>query len=123
MEIVSKPPRCENVVELLEWFETPTYLILVMEQPNPCIDLLKFCVCVNGPLSEPTARVVMRQVVQAARHCCERGVFHRDIKAGNLLFNPETLQVKLIDFGCGDLLMDKPYETYAGQFRIDIGHS
>ncbi|XP_058250464.1 LOW QUALITY PROTEIN: probable myosin light chain kinase DDB_G0282429 [Hemibagrus wyckioides] len=77
MEMVSKPPRCENVVELLEWFETPTYLILVMEQPNRCIDLLKFCICVNGPLSEPMARVVMHQVVRAACHCCERGVSSR----------------------------------------------
>ncbi|KAK3506358.1 hypothetical protein QTP70_029762, partial [Hemibagrus guttatus] len=114
MEMVSKPPRCENVVELLEWFETPIHLILVIELPDSCMDLFKFCYHVNGPLSEPVARVVMRQVVQAARHCCERGVIHRDIKPGNLLFNPETLEVKLIDFGCGDLLTDKPFITYVG---------
>ncbi|GAA6085679.1 calcium-dependent protein kinase 4-like [Tachysurus ichikawai] len=38
------------------------------------------------------------QVVQAAPYCCNRGVLHRDIKPKNLLINPSTLEVKLIDF-------------------------
>lgn len=56
----------------------------------------------------------MLQVVEAARHCYSRRVFHRDIKAENLLFNTDTMDVKLIDFGCGDLWQDTPYEEYAG---------
>ncbi|XP_043116406.1 serine/threonine-protein kinase pim-3-like [Puntigrus tetrazona] len=46
----------------------------------------------------------MRQAVLAAKHCLDRGVFHRDIKSDNILVNTETLQLKLIDFGCGKLL-------------------
>lgn len=56
----------------------------------------------------------MRQVVQAARHCCDCGVLHRDIKGENILINTDTLQVKLIDFGCGDLLKNTPYKIYTG---------
>ncbi|XP_016327843.1 serine/threonine-protein kinase pim-2-like [Sinocyclocheilus anshuiensis] len=45
-----------------------------------------------------------------------QGVFHRDIKEllENLLMNPETLEVKLIDFGCGDLLNDSGYKSFYG---------
>ncbi|XP_058234672.1 probable serine/threonine-protein kinase MARK-A isoform X2 [Hemibagrus wyckioides] len=114
MKMVSKPPSCENMVELLEWFETSDIYILVLERPVPCMDLYRFCKLNNRRLSESVAREVMRQVVQAAHHCCLRGVLHRDIKPNNILINPDTLLVKLIDFGCGDLLIYEPYREYAG---------
>ncbi|KAM9466702.1 serine/threonine-protein kinase pim-1-like [Clarias gariepinus] len=115
MKMVSRPPRCENVVQLLEWFETSRSFILVLELPNPCMDLHRFCKQNNlRRLAEPVAQKVIRQVVQAAQHCHVRGVFHRDIKPGNILINPDTLEVKLIDFGCGELLKNEPYSDYSG---------
>lgn len=115
MEMVSKPFHCDNVLELIEWFEMPDCFILILERPSPCVDLRHFVHSHKGRLSEPLTQNIMRQVVQAARHCCECGVLHRDIKAENLLVNTDTLQVKLIDFGCGDLLKDTPYTVYAGE--------
>ncbi|XP_016364280.1 serine/threonine-protein kinase pim-1-like [Sinocyclocheilus rhinocerous] len=56
----------------------------------------------------------MWQVAQAAHTCCRRGVLHRNIKLENLLINKDTLEVKLIDFGCGDLLKTSAYETFWG---------
>lgn len=114
MQMASVPPRCDNIVELLEWFETPSSFILVMERPSPCINLFEFLKRYDGQLPEPLARDIMRQVVQATRHCCERGVLHRDIKPENLLINTKTLQVKLIDFGCGDILKDETFTKFAG---------
>ncbi|RXN26866.1 serine threonine- kinase pim-2-like protein [Labeo rohita] len=32
----------------------------------------------------------------------------------NILINPETLEVRLIDFGCGDFLNDTSYTSFAG---------
>ncbi|KAK3553251.1 hypothetical protein QTP86_032798 [Hemibagrus guttatus] len=114
MEMVSKPYRHENVLELFEWFEMSDCFILILERPSPCTDLRKFLKVHKGRLSEPLAQHIMRQVVQAARHCSDCGVLHRDIKAENILINTDTLQLKLIDFGCGDLLQDTPYRYYAG---------
>ncbi|KAF7705840.1 RAC-alpha serine/threonine-protein kinase-like isoform X2 [Silurus meridionalis] len=114
LKIVSKPPCCKNVIQLLEWFETATFYILVMERSRICVNLLQYCQTRKGPLSENSARKVMVQVIQAARHCCERGVLHRDIKPENLVFDPDTFVVKLIDFGCADLLTDMPYLSYSG---------
>lgn len=58
----------------------------------------------------------MRQVVCAAKHCSDRGVFHRDIKLENLLIT-EDKTIKLIDFGCGDLLKEGPFNTFAGMVK------
>ncbi|KAK3543311.1 hypothetical protein QTP70_014029 [Hemibagrus guttatus] len=118
MKMVSKPFGCENVLELIEWFEMADCYTLVLEQPSPCMDLHEFCKLHNGRLSEPLARQIMHQVVQAARYCCDCGVLHGDIKAENLLINTDTLDVKLKDFGCGDLLKDTPYTRYAGTWAF-----
>lgn len=123
MQMVSMPPLCENVVELLEWFEMSSCFILVLEQPSPCVDLREFCTHMNSQLCEPLACEIMWQVVQAACHCCDCGVLHHDIKAENLLINIDTLQGKLIDFGCGDLLKDSPYQRFAGNCIIRMGEN
>ncbi len=70
----------------------------------------------GGMLSENIARFIMVQATRAAHMCILRGVFHRDIKLDNLLINPESLQVKLIDFGCGDLLSESGYDIFYGVY-------
>lgn len=40
----------------------------------------------------------MSQAVLAAKHCLDRGVFHRSIKPDNMLVNTETMELKRIDF-------------------------
>ncbi|XP_062859652.1 serine/threonine-protein kinase pim-1-like isoform X1 [Trichomycterus rosablanca] len=112
MLMVSEPPRCEHVLELLEWFDMPECYVLILERPARCMDLFKYRR--NGSLPERLAQVIMWQVVLATRHCRNRGVLHRDIKEQNLLVSFDTLEVKLIDFGCGDLLKSTPYRRFAG---------
>ncbi|KAM9450094.1 uncharacterized protein Hap1MRO34_022574 isoform 2-T4 [Clarias gariepinus] len=114
MKMVSKPPSCSSVVDLLDWFDLPNMYMMVLEWPRPCMDLWDFIVLKKGYLTEAQIRNIMLQVVQAARHCCDRGVFHRDIKVNNLIINPSTMEVKLIDFGCGEMLKDTPYQNYSG---------
>ncbi|XP_029518538.2 serine/threonine-protein kinase pim-3-like [Oncorhynchus nerka] len=114
MQIVSRPPVCEHVLELVDWFEQPRKFILVLERPTSCMDLYDYCETMGGKLNEAMARVIMLQVVLAVRHCRDRGVIHRDIKVENLLVQTDTLNVKLIDFGCGDLLREKLFRDFAG---------
>lgn len=80
----------------------------------PCIDLRNFVKLHGERLDEETARKVMQQVTEAANVCIKRGVFHRDIKMENLLLNQDTMEVKLIDFGCGVQMKRFGYEVFSG---------
>ncbi|XP_048859989.1 serine/threonine-protein kinase pim-1-like [Brienomyrus brachyistius] len=114
MMLVSHESSCANVLKLLDWFSGPEDYIMILERPDPCQDLYEFCYSKGGYLSEDVARHVLMQVLQALRHCQDSGVFHRDLKTENLLIRTDTLEVKLIDFGCGDKWKDTPYVEYSG---------
>ncbi|RXN17529.1 LIM homeobox Lhx1-like protein [Labeo rohita] len=94
----SKPPE---IIQLLDWQDQPEYYIMVMERPSPCEEMWDYLRHHGGTLEEKTARFIMAQATMGAYICCQRGVFYCDIKLENLLMNPETLEVKLINFGCG----------------------
>ncbi|XP_057175785.1 uncharacterized protein LOC130545361 [Triplophysa rosa] len=103
-----------EVVQLLDWQVYPDHYIMVLERPSPCVDVREFATSNKGKLNEEVAKDIMWQATTAAYKCCRRGVFHRDIKMENLLIRTDTLYVKLIDFGCGDLLTGSSYKTFMG---------
>ncbi|XP_056108716.1 serine/threonine-protein kinase pim-1 [Rhinichthys klamathensis goyatoka] len=112
--LVNWDPKVPQIVQLLDWQDQPDYYIMVLERPSPCTDLSNYISLFRGTLHEFVARLVMWQVTHAANVCSARGVLHRDIKMENLLINPETLEIKLIDFGCGDLLKESAYNQFCG---------
>ncbi|XP_026054898.1 cyclin-dependent kinase 12-like isoform X2 [Carassius auratus] len=107
--LLKRPPLSPYIVHMLEWFEEDDQFILILEYPQPCKDLLKFMVNNMQRVNESQTRRLMYQAVLGAKHCLDRGVFHRDIKLNNFLINTNTNQVKLIDFGCGDLVKTSGY--------------
>ena len=94
----------ENIIKLMDVFDTPTFVFLVFE------------LCVNGELfdhlereerfSEKKARRIMKQVFEAIRHCHSKGVIHRDIKMENILLDQDE-NVKLTDFGFAKIIQPK----------------
>ncbi|RXN28659.1 serine threonine- kinase pim-2-like protein [Labeo rohita] len=123
--LANKGPSAPEIIKLLDWQEQRDSYIMVLECPSPCEDLVSFLEGHGGRLSEGLVRDIMRHATQAARTCCRRGVFHGDIKLENFLVSKDTLQVKLIDFGCGDLMRKSAYTTlygtmeyYPPEFRV-----
>jgi len=72
---------CNQVIELIEWFEQPDSYIIIMERPNPCQDLFDY-ITEKKYLDEHTARNFFWQVcLKYSSFCCFRyhlfSVFHR----------------------------------------------
>ena len=116
--MMSQPPVCNKIVRLIEWFDQPEKYILVLERPDPCMELEQFLEAIGDDMDEERAKSIMVQAVEAACHCIRRGVLHRDIKGENFLLITDTSEIKLIDFGCGDLINTKGYQCFSGKTLI-----
>ncbi|XP_073701684.1 serine/threonine-protein kinase pim-3-like [Garra rufa] len=113
MTLVNSAPACPNVLLLVEWFDSPDHYSMILERPVPCQDLQSFCE-ENSGLDESLAKKVLLQLIMALKHCESRGVLHRDVKPQNLLISTDSHNIKLLDFGCGDLLKDSAYRSFEG---------
>lgn len=100
----------ENIIELLDVFESSTYIFLIFE------------LAVNGELfdylnsvvnfSEKKARRILNQILDAIKHCHSAGVVHRDVKPENILLD-QDFNIKLTDFGFAKILQpgERLYEV------------
>ncbi|KAL0150416.1 hypothetical protein M9458_054233 [Cirrhinus mrigala] len=107
---LGEAPSCPNIIQLHQWLEDESSFSLIMEYPEPCRTLEDF-ILFSGPVSEGQARLFMLQAVQAVKHCSERGVYHGDIRSGNILVTLHTLELKFIDFRCARLITSEGFNS------------
>ncbi len=113
---LGEAPSCPNILELHQWLEDESSFTLIMEYPEPCRNLEDY-ILFSGPVSEAQARLFMLQVLQAVKHCHERGVYHGDIRSRNILVTLHSLELKLIDFRCARLISSESFNSsqYQGE--------
>ncbi len=58
----------------------------------------------RGPLPVSEACAYVRQAAAGLAHADRQGVVHRNVKPQNLIFDPQTGLVKILDFGLGRLV-------------------
>ncbi|XP_031697366.1 serine/threonine-protein kinase pim-1-like, partial [Anarrhichthys ocellatus] len=99
----SRSVRMSAPVSLLEWYDLDQEVILVLERPIPAEDLYDYINHNGGSLEEQEAKIILKQLVDAAIDLEEKKIFHRDIKAEDILIetSSDVLRVRLIDFGVG----------------------
>uniref|UniRef100_A0A669DA75 non-specific serine/threonine protein kinase n=1 Tax=Oreochromis niloticus TaxID=8128 RepID=A0A669DA75_ORENI len=83
------------------WFDLGKELILVLERPVPAVDLQKYKAENGRTLPEDKAKVILKQLVDAAKELEDKNIFHRDIKGENILIETgsDVPRVRIIDFG------------------------
>eukprot|EP01053_Blabericola_migrator_P012697 Blabericola_migrator_1__12696@NODE_811_length_6422_cov_187_104485_g572_i0_p1_GENE_NODE_811_length_6422_cov_187_104485_g572_i0NODE_811_length_6422_cov_187_104485_g572_i0_p1_ORF_typecomplete_len864_score126_23Pkinase/PF00069_25/1_8e75Pkinase_Tyr/PF07714_17/3_4e46EFhand_7/PF13499_6/3_4e11EFhand_7/PF13499_6/3_6e11EFhand_8/PF13833_6/0_00092EFhand_8/PF13833_6/0_032EFhand_8/PF13833_6/0_02EFhand_8/PF13833_6/0_00021EFhand_1/PF00036_32/0_0014EFhand_1/PF00036_32/0_0025EFhand_1/PF00036_32/0_0014EFhand_1/PF0 len=88
-----------RIIRLYETFEDYGHLYMVMEycRGGELFDRLTE----EGPLPEPVAAFLMKQILSALAYCHSRGVVHRDLKPENFMFFDKDIRspLKLVDFG------------------------
>eukprot|EP01129_Flabellula_baltica_P015037 TRINITY_DN7411_c0_g1_i1.p1 TRINITY_DN7411_c0_g1~~TRINITY_DN7411_c0_g1_i1.p1 ORF type:complete len:314 (-),score=59.94 TRINITY_DN7411_c0_g1_i1:79-933(-) len=87
-----------NVVEMVEYFESDEYLVIVMELLDDMVTLEEFLE--SGALMRPRDKMfVFKQCLDAVVYMRREGIAHRDIKLENIMIDPVSFKVKIVDFG------------------------
>jgi serine/threonine-protein kinase len=77
-----------------------THYVVTEPAPGPTLDRV---VAVKGPLSAHAAARPVAQVAVALRHAHRQGLFHRDVKPGNIAVGVDG-RAKLLDLGLTHML-------------------
>jgi casein kinase II subunit alpha len=88
-----------HVCQLLDVVQDPDSksiaLVLSWSENQPVRDILM-------EMTKSDIAIYVRGVLQALAFAHARGIMHRDIKPGNIMFDMETKSVTLIDWGLGE---------------------
>lgn len=88
-----------NIMKLHEVIDQRTQVHLVMELCNGMSIYHSIKKLPNQRMPEDQCRAVFRQVVQGVAYMHRKGYVHRDLKLDNVLLDPTSKMVKIIDFG------------------------
>ncbi|XP_068429350.1 serine/threonine-protein kinase pim-2-like isoform X2 [Clinocottus analis] len=117
LKLAAVSERHSAHVGLLDWYELEDEVILVLERPMPAVDVLQYINNKGGRLKEKEAKIIMRQLVDAAIDLQEKHIFHRDIKVENVLIQTclDGIRVRIIDFGASCFFNEgDTYEYFMG---------
>lgn len=106
---IHKSLKHPNIVNFIDCFEDDINVYILLEIcPNQSLmELLK----TRKRVSEPEVRYFMVQIVGAVKYLHSRRVIHRDLKLGNIFFDPE-MNLKIGDFGLASVLPEGENKKY-----------
>eukprot|EP01105_Mastigella_eilhardi_P022488 TRINITY_DN5531_c0_g1_i2.p1 TRINITY_DN5531_c0_g1~~TRINITY_DN5531_c0_g1_i2.p1 ORF type:complete len:353 (+),score=121.94 TRINITY_DN5531_c0_g1_i2:91-1149(+) len=111
---IMKRVHHENVLHLIDIFESPTHICMVMELVTGG-ELFNKIVS-KGSYSENDAIIITRQLLAGVEYLHKEGVAHRDLKPENLLCNGdgENIVIKIADFGLSKMFSNDVLKTSCG---------
>ncbi|OWB78233.1 hypothetical protein B5S32_g2421 [[Candida] boidinii] len=98
-----------NIVQFIDCFEDDVnvYILLEICPHQSLMELLK----TRKILTEPEVRYFTVQIIGAVKYLHGRRVIHRDLKLGNVFFDPE-MDLKIGDFGLASVLSPNNNKRY-----------
>ena len=88
IEVLQRVGHHNGIISLLDAFETPTHVELVMELMEG--GELYGRIASKGAIAEPTARIIARRLVDAIKFLHKNNIVHRDLKPENILMANTT---------------------------------
>ena len=102
-----------NLLNLHDLFFEQESWVIVMDYLPGFEDLFEH-ISQNGAMSVLDTRNVLTQLLDTCSYLISLEIDHRDIKDENILYNPTTRRIKLIDFGSASRITNTPYRRYQG---------
>lgn len=104
-----------NIIRLLDVFENPEYIYIVLEYLSGG-DLFIYLDKRDFRITEDRARQIAHMIASALYYMHSYGISHRDLKLENILMveNTEESELKIVDFGLSKIL--GPNETSTDPF-------
>jgi serine/threonine protein kinase len=102
LDFLSRNPH-PNIISHVDQFVVQDHLYHVMEY-FPGQDFFDFILTTKTGLPEIEARTIFKQLISAVKHLHKQDVVHLDISPENILINPNTYKIKIIDFGAALIL-------------------
>ena len=119
MLLLQKSPTSTHINQLYGMYILKDQDVLVLEDPHHRMTLLEFCRQSRGSLTEHAVKYIVQQLVVALQHCLDHGVYHKTHKK-NVLIYPNTLKVKLMDFGDALILEERRESASRTPFTVDV---
>ena len=93
--------RHPSITKILETFESEKYIFIIMEYISG--GNLQSFVKKRRKLSEKTAKIFFKQIIEGIKYIHSQNIVHRDIKLENILIDLNN-NIKICDFGVGKLI-------------------
>ena len=106
-----------NIVRLYEFYEDEKYWHLITEYVAGG-ELFDYIVKYKS-LTQPTACIIIKQLLSAVGYCHYRNIVHRDLKPENLLLSQDHKTMKIIDFGTSTIMFNNQlHKRYGTSYYI-----
>ncbi|ORX56466.1 kinase-like protein [Piromyces finnis] len=112
----NKNSEPKEIEEFDENHKDDLYILVTESIGKDSMDLYDYIESV-GPIPEDNVRYIFAQIIEAIYFMSKNGFSHGDIKDENILINPSTFQIKLIDFGSATTNIGNaeiPYSKFRG---------
>ncbi len=115
---IAKLQNVPGVVQYKTYFFDKHYVYIVMQKKRNTLDLFDYVTQCNNKLNETITKSIIRQLISIVLKCKERNVLHNDIKETNILIDPISKEITLIDFDAAEEWIENfLYTEHNGTWR------
>ncbi|KAL5252316.1 hypothetical protein ACHWQZ_G015177 [Mnemiopsis leidyi] len=103
-----------KIIRLLEHFKQRRFTFLILELLPNCMDLFDY-IDYKDRVPEKNAKYILLQLTSALCYLHEeKQIAHLDVKPENILIQPDSGNIKLIDFGAAQRITSTTLTTFRG---------